>query len=320
MADPSLLATQRKQAFELVAQIVRDWRQAGRKTTSAGVKSAMMADPGGFDEKALGYADFADFLNAAHSESYIDKFRQSSGHWMITLPGESLAGAAGDLSPLLASRSGATLRIRPEVWGAVVDWRVQHRRLWDTQEQRAFYYPVDGDGRPAWEGEPSRFHELAAVTQEQQIAWMRSFAEGFPAPQRDLLSAALTSGSPVGAFRRALEKLTLQSRWRDELHKRVNAHVMQWAEANSVPAAALTVKPLPARAAGDGLAQGGRGPQPNTTSRFAEPRPLRPSSPDYARGGDAAAELRTRLHLIIDRMPLDELASLPVRAEYLLSD
>ena len=317
MVDPSLLAAQRKQAFELLAQIVRDWRQAGRKTTSAGVKSAMKAESAGFDEKALGYADFASFLNAAHSENYVDTFRQPNGHWMITLPGETRPEADGDPSSPQPRRSAEILRLRPEVWGAVVDWRTQHRRLWDTQEQRAFSYPVDADGRPAWEGEPSRFHELSAVTQEQQIAWMRSFAEGFPSPQREVLSGALAPGNQVGTFRRALESLSLQSRWRDELHQRVFAHVMQWAEANSVPAAALTVRPLPVRRTGNGSSHGGGRTLPTATPRFADPRAPRS---DYGGGGDAVAELRARLHLIIDRMPLDELASLPIRAENLLSN
>lgn len=302
-------------AFRRLADIVREWRASGRTTTTAGIKSALQASPEGFDERTLGFSTFAEFLEAADAAGYVGRLRQPNGHWLVTLPGEAAEDVGAAQGSTARDRRygdiGADSRFKPDVWATFMDWRSDHRRLWDVEQRRALLIPLDADGRPAWESSPERFIEIPVLGPETQLGWMRSFAEGRPEAEGRALSEALDDPSGVSKFRRALTVHGVQMQWRAELQRRVVAEVGQWAQSHGVEVSDLVAVPRAAEA-------------PRGLTRTATPRAT-PASPDLGRRGLDNSNrdldrLRARLHAIIDRMSLTELAALPIRAEHLLAE
>jgi hypothetical protein len=318
---PDLTAT-----FAAVVDVIRDWRAAGRMTTTAGVKSAIQQKtPGGFDEKNLGFPDFRSFVQAGQQAGHFRLQRLPTGHWAMLLPGETLEDAlearqASEAEEALRAQedrrpSGATppalvaedQRFRPDVWSAFVDWRASHQRLWDRQVGRAFAYPVDEEGRPSWETESLRFAEINPADESIQIGWMREWAATLSSPDREIITRALSDDAPRGEFRRQLSSLGRLVDWRAELQRRVAQHVGDWASEHDVNLNKLI--------------------EHRTRHRVQErvvapPKPLIRSEPttrtDIARTD--TARLRAKLHRIIDSMPLSELVALQIPAQYLLLD
>ena len=327
-------------AFAAVGRVVREWRDSGRTTTTAGVKSALQREtPGGFDEKSLGFADFRAFLQEGQTAGYFHLQQLQTGHWVILLPDETLqevlaareearaareqeatearaarqadvarpsAGASPAGKAQTGVASGTALaesqRLRADVWSAFVDWRAAHRRLWDRQVGRAFAYPVNGEGRPSWETEAARFAVIAPADEAVQINWMREWAATLPSPGRETLSRALRDDAPRGEFRRQLSALNLLAGWRAELQRRVTQYVAQWAAQHEVSVTEL-------------LDQRSR---PREQPRVAAPPEL-PAPGGPVERSDTAW-LRAKLHRIIDVMPLSELVELEIPAQYLLLD
>lgn len=308
------LGTGRAAAFASLATIVREWRGQGRKTTTAGIKSALQRRPEGFDERALGFVTFAAFLEAAEAEGLIHRFRQPNGHWIVMLPGESgedLSAIAGRTShPTQLERVADEARLRPDVWASFVDWRADHRRLWDVQERRALMFPVDHEGKPAWLEDPQRFVDIPILDQALQVQWMREFAERQPDGVRSALLSALSNPAATGSFRRALTQFGLQPAWRAELHRRVAAKVSSWAAEHSIPGGQVVLAQEPVA-----VAPHVRSPEASTSPAIRRTEPV-------TRPADATDldRLRQKIHAIVDRMSLAELAALPIRAEHLLAD
>lgn len=311
----------RRAAFETLASLVRQWRSEQRKTYASGLKPGMQQAVPGFSEQELGFDTFHAFVAAAEDLGLVRMQRLASGQSVVLLPNEqpwpepaaaTTAPAAALAGSVAAPRPSAMQpgRLRPEVWSTFVDWHDAHERLWDRHEARCFAYPVDGDGRPAWLVEPARFVQVAPVAPDLQIRWMHEWAGSLSEPARGRLLSALTPEASRGQFKRELAALGAASAWRAELGRRVLAHVLEWARGNQVaPERLLDRRPDPA-------APPSAPSSPPTAA--AGSRAAAAASRRASVDGDDLARLRAVLHRVVDRMSLDELRALPVRAEHLL--
>jgi hypothetical protein len=303
------------EALDALVGLIRDWRDCGRVTTTAGLKPGLQQrTAGAFSEQALGFAAFRDFVQAAAAAGRIELHQLPSGHWLVLLPGESLdevptsahsRAAAVDVAAAAArpavpeSAPEPTSRLRHETWQCFVDWAPDQRRVWDRHSHRGFRYPVDADGRPAWESAPERFTDMPAADMSTQIGWMREWASALPdASGRRALLASLEDTAHRGRFRQELTRLGLVTAWRAELQRRVFAHAVAWAREHGVDMTDLL--------------------EPRARITPTAPAGIsRPAAPPRA-SDDELTRLRALLHTVIDSMSLAELASLPVRAEHLL--
>jgi hypothetical protein len=308
------------EALDALVELVREWRESGRVTTTAGLKPALQQrTAGAFSEEALGLVTFRDFVNVAATSGCIELHQLPSGHWMVLLPGESLddvptatrsrpaSADAEKATPPAATETGIdpTSRLRHEVWQCFVDWAPDQRRLWDRRNRRGVMYPVSDDGRPAWEVAPERFTDMPAADMPTQVRWMREWAAGVPdEATRGVLLTSLDDTAQRGQFRHELTRLGLTAAWRIELQRRVLAHAVAWAREQGIEVTDL----LDPR----------RRTSPATPSAVPKPTPASPASPVSPVSPDELARLRALLHVVIDSMTLAELASLPVRAEHLL--
>lgn len=313
--EPSTL---KQAAFTTLVAVVRDWRIAGRVTTSAGIKPAFVEAMSGKTERDLGFETWREFIEAAVEAGHVRTERLATKHTGILLPGESHGATGADSRPVGRRRFGSPLmqvRLKPDVWVAFIEWQDGYRRLWDSTASRAFVYPVDEHGDPSWAAEPDRFREIEPVTAEAQKEWMREWAETHEPADRAALLAALAPEAPLRSFRQVLEARDLTVDWRDELQRRVGAHVREWAESRSVAWPDLTVRRAverPPKTSAEKEAD-----RTKTSEPVQDPgrRPARASG-----GGSDLERLREIVHRAVDRMSYAELAAIPIRAEHLLGD
>ncbi|MBW0275697.1 hypothetical protein ATM97_30295 [Nocardia sp. MH4] len=314
-ADPQV-------AFQALQNIISEWRELGRITTTAGLKPAMQDALEGFTEQEYGFDTFRDFILAAEHAGCVQVRRLPNGHNLVGLPGETsealdqVAAMARPAEPNstagTTSDASGNRQIKSDVWSVFVDWRSGLRRLWDREGQHAFMYPTI-DGKPAWESSAERFVEIPAVGLDQQVAWMREWTNTLPEPARSELAKSLAPSAPKGEFRRELTRLGLNTQWRATLQHNVFEHLSSWAAQQSIPLTHLLDNRQP-NAVSARLATASSPTPRQAISRG--PVPI----PEIARQGGDAERLRQRLHRAIDRMSLVELAALPIRAEHLLYD
>lgn len=300
-------------AFAALTDVIREWRATSRMTTTAGIKPALQkAVPGGFNEADLGFRDFREFLEAGEKAGYLKLQQLPNRHWVVLLPGETLAAAIGvEATPARPSSSPDDLtaegqHLRSDVWSAFVDWQASYRRQWDRQVRRAFVYPVGSTGKPSWETEPSRFAEIEPADQAIQTEWMREWATTLPPREQGIILQALREDSPRGEFRRQLNTLGLLAAWRAELQRRVAQRVNDWASRHEIELSELIEH------------------RPRSGSQERAVAHPKPSAGSHADSGPSTSadivRLRVTLHRVIDTMPLAELAALQIPAQYLLLD
>lgn len=294
-------------ALELAALIVAEAAARDFHPTAAELKIQMLNRMPSFSEKELGFRKFIDFLNDAQARGLLFVFADNNGHPRVSH--DPVLAQAPVASPRPPDEPPA--RMRQDLWSAIVHWEDMSDRFWDRKERRAVYVPVDGEGAPLWNSEPSRFARIAPVTREEHLVWMNEFAESLDGPKRDALLQASGPDAPRGALKNALRRHELSALWGAELQSRVTAHAEVWAKAQGVRLDQIVEKtPHPAHPAG--LPSGAK----------SALQPLSPSGSSHSPTepiGETAL-LRRRLKGVIDKMSLAELAAIQVPAIYLLSE
>lgn len=292
-----LLYPERKESFGRLADVVADNHAAGRRSYGASLKPELKRrTQGAFNETALGFRSFGDFLRAAAEAQVIDLHKAPRGPDWIAVPhGIALIEpAVFDAAPRSSSR------IRSDIWACVIDWRDGLKRVYHKAADRAFLFrevPTPGElpeqaaQRRLYEANPDEFIDVPRVSFETQISWMREFADGVDdTAAREVLVFALGRERPAREFTDALRsKPDLRRAWRDVRLGRVLDVIANWASAND-----LTIDPFE------------RGDR-TTTSRSSAVPPR-------------ASDVRAILRRAIDRMPESELMRISIPVEYLLGE
>lgn len=287
------VASAREDAFRDLAALVRLWRAEGKRTTLAGLKPAMRGVRPEFDESALGFGKFHEFVAAGQDAGFVKLYDPPTGHRLVLLPDEDVA----EVRDVPVQKSDE--RLRPAVWSVFVEWHDDWVRQWDRDECRPLWYPIADDGRPAWETDTDRFVSIEPISREVQMGWMREWSEAVPEPGRSELLASIGDDAPPGDFRAVLGRLGLVGSWRDDLRNRTRAHALDWANANNVnPATLVESRRTPT------------GPRP------AAPVTNTSADPKVSVASSYEEQVRDRVRDAVDRMTLDELLELrlPVRA------
>jgi hypothetical protein len=290
---------QREAALRLLQSVVQDRLASGRRTHSAGLKPAMQRRSNeGFSEVRLGFATFRGFLEWAQEAGAVRLVPSPRGPDIEVYP--AAPGQHG--AEQIPERAGQRKRIRPDLWRSFVDWRQDWRRVFDRESQEARMFPREphevGDApqhaelRAAVANDPHRFIEITPISQADQLAWMREFADAeIDSAVKEELTSGLQAVRPAAAFAGRLRQTpTALQRWNRWREQRVADVIQEWARSNQLDLAIYDEASAPPSA----------------------PRRLVVEDLD-----DIA--LRTRLHEAIDRMPLAELLRLPIPLEYLIS-
>lgn len=146
--------------------------------------------------------------------------------------------------------------------------------------------------RVAVEQEPERFVDIEPIPQNEQLGWMREFADSEPdSPLKTDLLEALQSGRPAASFAGRLRQTpTALRRWNRRREERVARVIEQWAQAHNV-----------------------------STPIYEEPLQPAHGEGTLLRATLDEAVLRAQIHGAIDKMPLAELMRLPIPLEYFVT-
>jgi hypothetical protein len=282
---------------------------------------------GGFDPKLVGFKRFREFLMAAASQGHIALDASRPGDLAVLRPADA---------DQLREPSNF---VRSDLWRAFVDWDPRMLRFYDKNAGKALMIPRESvpfepmryrDLRRRLEQEPESFIEINPVEMPTQLAWMREYAERVTdADLRSLLKEALDSKKPLKLFTDMLRANPPQlALWHRELGLKVRREVERWRDSAAAEEQIDIERRQPPSSAPGSLSQSHSSSRTEDLTsnarllRLLRTR-LKPSSDrDPSETGSQAegAELRARLHLAIDRMPLAELKMLRVPVGYLFED
>jgi len=291
--------------FDQLKAIVDSLSSGTYSPTAAAVKTALLKLNPSFDERKLGFRRFVDFIQAAVDRGAVSMIRDANNHPRV-FPVDARPNVLSN-SPPFAMEG---LRLRREVWRALVDWTpADYWRGWDRQQSRVFMAPHAGSSTAPWEVDPTRFLPLPIISQEEQVAWMKEFAAAQVPLVRDKLESGLSPDSELGAFRVALRDEGLAEAWSVALRQHVNLRAAEWATSAKVARHYLF------------------------ESQLSNPRDIHVDAKVAKTAGDAGPQtaqsvdenasekddaLRQKLHRVIDGMVLGELAALPIPARFLV--
>lgn len=297
------LTTDRQTAFKLLHEIVEENHAAGQLSYGAALKPALLRRTNnGFSEPRLQYSSFGEFLSEAERGGHISLHPAPRGPDRLATPPGTVPPAT-EIAP-----SQRRPRIKKELWECFINWEPGWIRVYDRTEARARKVPKDQAplepegyaqlrAAVAEGSDGERFVPIDPVTFDEQVGWMRSFAEGQSDPDiRSRLMAATNDQLPARAFTQALASVPAV-RWRWNAHRlgQVESRIRQWAAD-----AGLDIE-------------------------IYEARPVTPASaPDEARSVAASTKderltrLRAALHDAIDRMPEAELQELRLPIGYVV--
>lgn len=270
------------QVFDVIQNVSR--LREGRALYGPQAKKAVLESFPGFSERDFGYRKFVELLQAGNDAG---RFRLSTegGHpHIFPIPEEE------------ATRIVSSARLRTDLWDTLVSWE-DGMRFWDLKRKRAIFVPVDEGGAPLWETSPRNFVKIDAISMDEQIGWMREFANEQDDANRGSLLAALGDVTP-GAFKRRLGELKLTAAWRTKLSQKVMEHAVDWATRSELSPISILEKSK-ARPTHTSSAPADHG--------LKVPNEMTPTD-----------QLRLQLHGVIERMTLGELSAIQIPAHYLL--
>jgi len=186
-----------------------------------------------FDEKALGYRKFAEFLHDTLSDYITIDLPATPGDLSVSLKRIPLP-AAHKAPPRQDSP-----RIRSDVWQAFTNPDPLRKRFFQ-RDNRAILHFLSKRSESYQEqlnGNPQNFVEIEEISAQNQIQWMHELLDeiklesGERAPLEALISAGYSS-SANAAFTRALGEH--EEKWRRYRTRRVAKTIETWAQEHHV--------------------------------------------------------------------------------------
>lgn len=287
----------RHEALTLLVRAVEDLKDEDGQDPTASQARMRMGELsyGGFSLSRVGFRRFRDLVDLAASQGLLVVDSRPAGDIRIAPP----AAAGGPESQDPAFNSA--------VWRAMVDWRPNMLRVWDTQDRRAQFIPEQpvpleperfASVRSEILASEDRFLQLPHLTFSDQLQLLREFAasESLTGDQAQLLDAALGSNRPIQRGLQLLRDLdeSASKRWSDILRAAVSHRLEEWAEQTpGAPRLDLLTEPSPA-------------PEPALPLEETRRRPREEAA--------GIAALRAAVHRAVDSLSPDELRALQLPA------
>lgn len=286
-----------KAAFDLLAEVVGEYQQQGRRCYSATLKPNMRSRNPEFFEGLLGFASFREFLRAAQSAGVVDLVPTLGPDVIVTPPGQ-----ARRTEERYGGRRPAVRRIRADIWKAFFDWTPGLKRVLDREAARVLIFtenpnPLESDdakaAREAVASDPDRYIRINPISMDEQRSWMQEFADSLTDKTfRDVLHAALMSDRPIQNFNQAARATPGGAQWHEARYQNVQRRIESFLAEHGIEMDIYEPELV----------------SPQVGGASAE-------APVHEADLDA---LRRTLHAAIDRMPRAELLKISVPLEYLV--
>lgn len=299
----------RDESFRALTETVARLDAASRSTLSAAVKPALVAGTGyRFDERAIGFASFREFLAAARHAGAVElePGPGTSDVWVLVRPHH------GSVGPALAPTPGKPPAIRADLWQAFVDWAPGWTGLWDRHRASAVRFhehpspsedPAQASWRALYAADAQRFVPIRPIDVETTLSWMAGFSDELaPGRTRTALLDALKGPRAVRTWTGTARSHGLYDRWHERRLRSLRGVVLAWAARNDVD---LTDVPV----------GGPTGPP----ARTADTNGAATTDAATVAGAPPAHDpdpLRGWLLALVQELPADELALITVPARY----
>jgi hypothetical protein len=201
-----------------------------------------------FDEKALGFRKFAEYLEKVHGNIVsVDRPSEKSGDILVHLKYSSSLARAVHMGTAAHVVPTYTRSIRTAVWQAFANPDPLRKRFFDPDGKVVHYLEhSNSHAQQMVEAAPHLYVPILPVSQETQSSWMREFLENLsiPAAEKSPLEQMITepySSTLNATFTRALGPHgQAWSRFRTE---KVTSIIRHWAHENSVDSELLYSRP-----------------------------------------------------------------------------
>lgn len=155
-------------AFEHLNAVVTDLVVRGRQPLLQGVKPALQARTNrAFDERALGFATFLDFVRAAEKAGFVSMRMEAGGRRIDPC---SPASTAPTSKP----------QIRRDLWAAFTDWSGHRRYAWDADREFVETLQDHGSEKSVEAHQSSRLIPIQSISEATNLGWIREFIEKRP--------------------------------------------------------------------------------------------------------------------------------------------
>lgn len=200
--DPKALV---RKAFEMAMRSGKpDWQ----RMTIAVLKNRILSTTQGrFKESDYGVRTFSEFLGLIEDTVAVDQ--------SMYPPVASLVGATHSAGPPV----DAEVRIRGDLWDAVLDYSSGRKYVWDA---------VRGVAREAEERDDPT-HQLPTLSPDELKAWRAAFADSHKAELDEISSGRLATWATKGLPTRFLPA-ALRGFWNADLKRQINQRLAKWFE------------------------------------------------------------------------------------------
>lgn len=191
-----------------------------------------------FDEKALGFRKFSDYLTRVHGQLVAVQRPEGAGDILVSLKHSTpISRAVAHEHPAVSAPSTTSV-IRTAVWQAFAN-PDPHRKRFLGPNGRIVHYleGSDSEARQAVEAAPHRYTQIEPISQATQSGWMREFLESASLNPAERSALEPMVGEPYSStlnatFTRALG--THGQAWSRFRTTRVADIIQQWVRAHDV--------------------------------------------------------------------------------------
>lgn len=191
-----------------------------------------------FNEKALGFRKFSDYLMRVHGHLVAVQRPEGAGDILVSLKHSTPSSQTGEQVQADVSAPSATPVIRTVVWQAFANPDPDRKRFLGPQGRIVHY--LEGSGsevRQVVEAAPQQYKQIEPISGVTQSGWMREFLETAPLDQAEKSALEPMIGEPYSStlnatFTRALGKHgRAWSRFRTT---RVSDIIKEWVRAHDI--------------------------------------------------------------------------------------
>ncbi|WP_157654633.1 hypothetical protein [Burkholderia ubonensis] len=250
MSDSRVAVTE-----QLLTQILSNcapFPELGARLKQQLIAASTAAGQRPFNEKALGFRKFSDYLQRVHGDILSLQRPDGMGDVLVSLK-SALPIARG----VSAAPSSTPIRlpsqpvIRSEVWQAFANPDVKRKRFFYIPSGQIIHYR-EGEPPPPQLGAASSNEviEISPISKETQAGWMREFLDqaSVPTQEKSVLEPLINEdySSTVNAtFSRALGPRS--DAWRKFRTAQVIEIILRWADDHGIDHSLVHVRPAPVR-------------------------------------------------------------------------
>lgn len=199
---------------------------------------------GVFDEGALGFAKFREFLETGLRDLVDVRRPEGHGDLIVSLKPEYRTSPVA-LTPTL----GAMPALRGDVWQAFTNLDASRRRFINKKSfvVRHYLTGAQSESRTEIETHPTDFVEISPIARSVLVGWMKQFLDSTTITGSELanLQALTSSSSYVNGLNETFSKALGEyaPAWRQFRAERVFEQVRHWANESRIPFDNLLAKP-----------------------------------------------------------------------------